>query len=204
MPEAHPNARLEALCDGVFAIAMTLLILDVKLLSTVTIASTAELWRALGQLAPSMFAFVLSFGIILITWVNHHAMMKLVTSTSAPFIYANGLLLLTVVFVPFPTGLLGAFLLTDHAAPAVVLYNAVLAAQAIAWILVSGTALRGHLTTGEGSTIAMRESMRNGYPAVALYSLLAIAAVWFPLTVALLTTMSWIFWLAFGIRMKHV
>jgi uncharacterized membrane protein len=71
MTEAPPNARLEALSDGVFAIALTLLILDVRLPEAAAITSTAALWRALQGLGPSVFAFVLSFGIILITWVNH-------------------------------------------------------------------------------------------------------------------------------------
>ena len=203
MTDAHPNARLEALCDGLFAVALTLLILDVKLPSAESIASTPELWRALRHLAPSLFAFVLSFGIILITWVNHHGMLKLVGGSSTSFIYANGFLLLTVVLLPFPTGLLGDFLGTDHASPAVVLYNAVLAVQAIAWLLVSGTALKYRLTTGERAMATMRAGNRNGYGAVALYSLLAVAALWFPLAAAVVTTLSWVFWLMFSIRIKH-
>jgi uncharacterized membrane protein len=203
MTPAHPNARLEALCDGVFAIAMTLLIIDVKLPSPESLAGTSEVWGALRHLAPSVFAFLLSFGIILITWVNHHATMRLVSGSSAPFIYANGFLLLTVVSIPFPTGLLGDFLGTEHAAPAVVLYNAVLAAVAIGWILVSGAALKDRLTTDARATATLRDGRRNGWLAFALYALLAIAAVWFPLAVAVVTTVSWIFWLVYGIRMKH-
>jgi Endosomal/lysosomal potassium channel TMEM175 len=96
MVEARPNARLEAFCDGVFAIALTLLIIDIKLPSTEGIGSTSELWRALQHLAPSVFAFVLSFGIILITWVNHQGTLELVHKSSASFIYANGFLLLCI------------------------------------------------------------------------------------------------------------
>lgn len=204
MTHAHADTRLEALCDGVFAIALTLLILDVKLPATESIASTAELWRALQHLAPSAFAFVLSFGIILITWVNHHAAMKLVAASSASFTYANGFLLLTVVSIPFSAGLLGRFLATDHAAPAVVLYDAILAVQAIGWILVSGAALRGRLTADERSSAMMRESNRNGYVAFALYLLLAVAAIWLPLVIAIVTTASWVFWLAHGIHLRRV
>jgi uncharacterized membrane protein len=200
----HPNARLEALCDGVFAIAMTLLILDVRLPSTDEITNTAELWRALRHLAPSVFAFLLSFGVILITWVNHHAVLRLVNKTSVAFMYANGFLLLTVVAIPFPTGLLGAFLQTNHAAPAVVLYNATLVLVAVGWILVSGAALRDHLTSDTGAAVTMGESARNGYFAFGLYALLAVAALWFPMPVAIVTTLSWLFWLVLGIRMKHV
>src|SRR5262245_6751053 len=112
MTPAHANARLEAFCDAVFAIALTLLILEVRLPATAHIASTADFWRALQHVLPSVFAFVLSFGIILITWVNHHAAMKLVHSSCASFIYANGFLLLAVVSIPFPTSLLGEFLWT--------------------------------------------------------------------------------------------
>jgi len=198
--EANANSRLEAFSDAVFAIAMTLLIIDVKLPSTESFASTAELWRALQRLTPSVLAFVLSFGIILITWVNHHATLKLIDRSSASFIYANGFLLLTIVFVPFPTGLLGAFLLTDHAAPAVALYNATLAAQAIGWILLTSAALKGELTKDGRSTSTMRESRRNGYIAFALYSIFSITALWLPVAIAVAATLSWIFWLALGIR----
>ena len=138
----NPNARLEAFCDGVFAIALTLLIIDVRIPVTTVIATTSDLWRALQHLLPSVFAFVLSFGIILITWVNHHEMLKLVHKSSAPFIYANGFLLLGVVFVPFPTALLGENLLTNHAAPAVVLYSATGALMAVGWALMGWTAFK--------------------------------------------------------------
>jgi uncharacterized membrane protein len=202
MSDSTGNARLEAFCDGVFAIALTLLIIDIKVPSADQVTSTAALWRALGLLAPSVFAFILSFLVILITWVNHHAALKLVTRSCASFMYANGLLLLSVVFMPFPTALLAEYLFTDHAAPGVVLYNAVTVVQAIGWILVSRTAVQNQLTRGESARATMVENGRNGYYAVGLYSALAVAAVWFPLPVAVVTTLCWIFWLVRGVRMK--
>ena len=203
MTGTRSNTRLEALCDGVFAIALTLLILDVRVPSAESITSTPQLWRALQNLTPAVFAFVLSFGIILITWVNHHAALELIGDSSAAFLYANGFLLLTVVTLPFPAGLLGDFLWTNHAAPAVVLYDAVLALQAVGWILVSGVALKGQLTRDERATTTLREGKRNGYFAFLLYAALAVLAVWIPLAVAIATTVSWGFWLALGIRMKR-
>jgi uncharacterized membrane protein len=107
MAETNTNSRLEAFCDGVFAIALTLLIIDIKIPSSVTIDTTNDVWLALKHIVPSIFSFLLSFAVILITWVNHHAALKLVNKSSPPFIYANGLLLLSVVFIPFPTALLG-------------------------------------------------------------------------------------------------
>lgn len=203
MAEANANSRLEAFCDGVFAIAMTLLVIELKLPSPESIHSSEDFWHALRHMAPQVFAFVLSFGIILITWVNHHAALKLVTRSSASFIYANGFLLLAVVSIPFPTSLLGEFLLTDHAGPAVFLYNAVLALLAIGWILLTSTALGNQLTRDEASTSTTRENRKNGFFAFALYALLSIIALWFPMTIAILTSLTWIFWLALGVRMKH-
>jgi len=203
MEEANSNARLEAFCDAVFAIALTLLIIDIKIPSAESIGSNSDLWRAIQHLAPSVYAFLLSFAIILITWVNHHGTLKLVRKSSASFVYANGFLLLTVVFIPFPTSLLGEFLLTDHAAPAVVLYDSVLAVQAIGWILTTGAALKNHLVVDEHSMSLIRRNKRSGQFAFGLYALLAVTALWFPVTVAIVTTMTWIFWLVLGIALKH-
>jgi uncharacterized membrane protein len=198
MADPHPNTRLEAFCDAVFAIALTLLIIDIKVPASEEIGTTRELWLALRHLGPSIFAFVLSFAVILITWVNHHRFFRLLNKSSGPFVYANGFLLLTVVFMPFPTALVGEYLLTDHAAPAVVIYNSVTAVQAVSWILVTGAGLR--LAKDEKSVALVHDAHRNGYFALVIYSLLALIAVWFPLTIAIVTTMLWAYWLAFSLR----
>jgi uncharacterized membrane protein len=200
VPNPHPNTRLEAFCDGVFAIAITLLVIDIKIPKSEGIGSTRELWLALGRLWPSIGAFVLSFAIILITWVNHHRFFGLVNKSSGSFVYANGFLLLTVVFMPFPTGLVGEYLLTDHVAPAVVTYNALTTVQALGWILVSGAVLRTRLAKDEKSAELVRDSHRNGYFALAVYSLLTVVAFWFPLAIAIITTALWAYWLTFSLR----
>jgi uncharacterized membrane protein len=201
--EANANARLEAFCDGVFAIALTLLIIDIRLPDIDGIHSTPELWRALRALGPAVFAFVLSFVVVFITWVNHHNALKLVNRSATSFVYANGLLLLTIVFLPFPTSLLGAFILTDHAAPAVVLYDAVLVVQALAWLLMIRSALNNQLLKNEHSRSRSLENQRNAILAMALYSLLAVTALWQPVGVAIVTTTTWVFWLVLGIRLKQ-
>jgi uncharacterized membrane protein len=76
MTETSPNSRLEAFCDGVFAIALTLLIIDIKIPSTAVIHDTTDFWLALKHIAPSICAFLLSFTIILITWVNQSYLQK--------------------------------------------------------------------------------------------------------------------------------
>jgi len=203
MAETTTSSRLEAFCDGVFAIAITLLIIDVKIPSSEKIENNADFLRALKHIVPSIFAFVLSFTIILITWVNHHNALKLGNRISSLFIYANGFLLLTVVFMPFPSSLVGEHILTDHAAPAVVLYDATMALQAVGWILITQSALKDHLGKSEKATLQIRRNGQFGYFAFALYSVFAILAIWFPLTIAAITTVTWIFWLVWGIRLKH-
>jgi TMEM175 potassium channel family protein len=198
MTDPHPNSRLEAFCDAVFAIALTLLIIDIRVPASEGIRTTRELWLALRHLAPAIVAFVVSFGVILINWVNHHRFFRLVDKSSGPFDYANGFLLLTVVSMPFPTALIGEYLLTDHAAPAVIIYNSVTAVQAVSWILVTGAAMR--LAKDEKSALLVRDGHRNGYFALVTYSLLAVVAFWFPLAIAILTTMLWVYWLTFSLR----
>ena len=203
MSETNPNARLEMFSDGVFAIALTLLIVDIKIPSSANISTTAEFWLALRHLGPSIFAFLLSFVVILITWVNHHASLELIDKSSASFIYANGFLLLTVVFIPFPTALLGDYLSTDHAAPAVVLYDSTLAFQAVAWIFLANVALRTRLLKNAKAASIMRSSRKFGYFAFTGYSLCAIIATWYPLAIAILTTLIWIIWFIRGISIKQ-
>jgi uncharacterized membrane protein len=203
MAETTSNARLEAFCDGVFAIALTLLVIELKPPPIDSIRSLPDFWHALQHRLPAVFALVLSFGIILITWINHHGTLKLVRGSTPSFMYANGFLLLSVVLIPFPTALLGEFIATDYAAPAVVLYNAVLAVQAMGWILLTGTALKNNLTSDQRAAVTMRGNNRNGYLAFALYALLAVAGFWFPLTIAIVTTATWLFWLVLGISLKH-
>ncbi|HSN10273.1 MAG TPA: TMEM175 family protein, partial [Hanamia sp.] len=157
---------------------------------------------ALKNIAPSIFAFLLSFAVVLITWVNHHNHLKLVDKSCSAFLYANGFLLLTVAFIPFPTSLLGEYLLTDHAAPAVILYEFVLSLQAIGWILISQVAVKAKLAKSEKTEKEIHKNGMFGYFACALYALCAILAIWFPLTIAAFTTLSWIFWLIFGINIK--
>ena len=169
MVETNPNGRLEAFCDGVFAIAITLLVIDLAVPAPDAVRSTPNLWAALGRMAPVVFAFVLSFLVILITWFNHTAALRLVDKSTPAFVYANGLLLLTVAIVAFPTALLGEYILTDYAAPAVVIYNAVAALQAATWVLVTEAALRGKLTRNETATASMRVNCRNGYFGFGLY-----------------------------------
>jgi uncharacterized membrane protein len=100
-----PN-RLEAFSDGVFAIAITLLVLEIG----VPEAGHGGLWDALLDEWPSFAAFLVSFFVIGIIWVNHHAVIDHIKRANRPMLFLNLLLLFSVAFIPFPTALLAEHL----------------------------------------------------------------------------------------------
>ena len=104
------TGRVEAFSDGVFAIAITLLILEIKVPKLSHDSDPAALAAELLGLWPSYLAFLLSFFAILIMWINHHGLFSLVRRVNPGFLYANGFLLLLISFVPFPTSVLAEYL----------------------------------------------------------------------------------------------
>jgi uncharacterized membrane protein len=92
-----PKHRLESFSDGVFAIVITLLILNVHL------DRDQELTlQSLASLGPEMLAFALTFVIVGVYWVSHHSMMHMIKAVDRRLLWLNLLLLLAVVFIPFP------------------------------------------------------------------------------------------------------
>jgi hypothetical protein len=97
--------RIEAFSDGVFAVAITLLVLNFK----VTGLSASELRsQVLGQW-PHLLAYILSFVIVGVYWVAHHTLFHFVARTSRALLWLNNFFLMTVAFLPFPAGLLGEY-----------------------------------------------------------------------------------------------
>ncbi|HLK60642.1 MAG TPA: TMEM175 family protein [Chthonomonadaceae bacterium] len=103
------TGRVEAFSDGVFAIAITLLILDIKVPHPQELG-TQTLLTALQQQWPTFLAYFTSFATILVMWVNHHRVFTHIRRTNTPFMFLNGLLLLCVSFVPFPTALIAEYI----------------------------------------------------------------------------------------------
>src|SRR3954463_8399100 len=98
------TARLEAFSDGVFAVAITLLILEVN------IPAGENLWHQLKEEWPSFASFFVSFWVIGIIWVNHHGVLDHLKRADRGVLYLNLFVLLTVVFIPFSTALMAEHL----------------------------------------------------------------------------------------------
>ncbi|MEI6121986.1 MAG: TMEM175 family protein [Bacteroidota bacterium] len=103
------TTRVEAFSDGVFAIALTLLILGIKVPDFGDFATNHQLFHALLKLWPSFLAFILSFAAVLIMWINHHGFFKYLRKINSFFLIANGLLLLAVTFINYPTAILARY-----------------------------------------------------------------------------------------------
>ena len=97
--------RLEAFSDGVFAIVITLLILDIRLPNV----SYEHLPQAIWDIMPNIGAYALSFVVIGIYWVMHHFYLDDLKKTDGVFLWMNILLLLFISFIPFPTSLIGRY-----------------------------------------------------------------------------------------------
>lgn len=109
--ERKETGRIEAFSDGVFAIAITLLVLAIKVPKAADLGAGGSLLSALLGLWPHYLAFVTSFATIFAMWVNHHRIFTFVQRSDHFFLYWNGLLLLLITFLPFPTTLLAEYLL---------------------------------------------------------------------------------------------
>ena len=121
MIAASDTTRLEAFSDGVFAIAITLLVLDLKVPRE--IAEGPSLGHVLLAQWPGYLAFVTSFLTILIMWVNHHRMFTLIGRCDHRLLFYNGLLLMGITLVPFPTSLVADSLRHDGERTAALVYN---------------------------------------------------------------------------------
>jgi uncharacterized membrane protein len=130
------SRRVEAFSDGVFAIAITLLVLDLTVPPRDR-TPPGELAAALGHEWPAYFAYLVSFLIIGIIWVNHHTVFVKVKLVDRLVLFANLALLLVVSAIPFPTHLLAEYLTAgrdSHVAAAV--YSATMLAMGLAYALL--------------------------------------------------------------------
>ena len=124
--------RLEAFSDGVFAIAITLLIIEI---GVPTVTSDESLSFELRHLWPEYGAYVLSFVTIGIYWANHNSFFKMFVRTDHYFLMLNVFFLMAVAFIPFPTAVLGEYLDDDpQRKAAVAFYIFGLALPATGWL----------------------------------------------------------------------
>jgi TMEM175 potassium channel family protein len=172
--------RLEAFSDGVFAIAITLLVLDIHVPDPST---TADLAQQLGSQWPSYVAYGVSFLTIGIIWINHHAMLRRIKAIDHEILILNLLLLLCVGVLPFTTALMAAYLKESEGETlAAAIYAGSFLLMSVVFAAMNWTILfrKDHLLAGPIDAATRRTIITRGVAGLLPYLAATILAVLSP------------------------
>jgi len=168
-------ARLETFADGVFAIAATLLVLNVE----VPELHDRSLAHELVRLWPAYVGYAVSFLTIGIIWVNHHTVLRLLSGVDRTFLFINVFFLLCIAFIPFPTRLLATYVRTDDGSAAAVAYGITLTTTALFFNLMWRYAIGagGRLLRVDADRREVDGITRSYRPGVPLYATATIVGM---------------------------
>jgi uncharacterized membrane protein len=168
--------RVEAFSDGVFAIAATLLVLDVRVTGTHLGAELRHIW-------PSYAAYAVSFVTIGIMWVNHHTVMEQVGRCDRRFLMLTVFLLMFIAFVPFPTRLVAEHMRDDQLKPAAVLYGITMTGTAVFYNLLWFYAANSRrLLSADADDAVVRGISRSYRPGPWIYLAATLVSLLSPVT----------------------
>jgi uncharacterized membrane protein len=178
------TARVEAFSDGVFAIAITLLILDVRVPS----ANAGNLAAALLRQWPMYAAFLISFSFIGIMWVNHHRLFNHIRRCDNRLMFLNLLLLLGVTVVPFPTALIAAHYNAADRTTSAAVFNGTYFMIAIFFNILWHHAVRGELL--DSATREAADSISRQYAVGPVSYLVCFGLTWVSVPASLLANIA--------------
>ncbi|HEY7208292.1 MAG TPA: TMEM175 family protein [Gaiellaceae bacterium] len=182
--EQAGTTRLQTFSDGVFAIAATLLVLELS----VDTADGPRLGHALLELWPSYLAYVTSFLTIGIIWMNHHTCVETMARVDRVLLFLNTVLLLIVAFLPFPTRLVAQFLDAPGEQTAVYAYDATFVAMSVVYNSWWRYASRGRRLIADGVPDSRIRAISRAFdPGVPIYAATLLVAVFSPLASVFLT-----------------
>jgi len=185
--EEKETGRIEAFSDGVFAIAITLLILDIKVPHMRDLTSAGGLVQALLGLWPAYIAYLISFATILIIWVNHHRIFNYIKRSDDAFLFLNGFLLFLVVFIPFPTALLSEYLTSQYAHIVSAIYSGTFLMVAVALQLLWRHAAKDKRLISRNADHCFISNISKQYrygPPLYLLALM-LSFIWAPASIAM-------------------
>ena len=177
------TSRIEAFSDGVFSIAATLLVLELK-----PPPPTLLFWQGIAAQWPGFASFLLSFLFIGIMWINHHRLFTHVRRSDDFLMLSNLLLLLGVVWIPYPTSLMAQALTSGRLREAAILYNGSYFVIALLFNLLLFSCIRGGLVDRQYS--AVRNIARSFALGPILYGL-CFAATWWNVHISLAMNAAW-------------
>ena len=176
------TSRLELFADAIFAIAATLLVIDVSVN-----APGGELGAALEHAWPQYAAYAVSFLIIGIWWVNHHVCMVLIDRADRTFLFANIALLMCIAFLPFPTKLVADHLRDDGVRAATITYGLTMTAASICFAFFWYYAAIGRRLIAETTDQSVVSGLsRRMLPGLPINAGATLVAFWSPYTALVL------------------
>jgi len=175
------TGRVEAFSDGVFAIAITLLVLEIR----VPDGAEGQLWRELLAIWPSYAAYAISFLTIGVMWLHHHHLMMFLVAVDRGLLYRNLALLAMIGFLPFPTALLAQYA-TGHGSTdqrtAVAAYGLTMIMLSFTYALLwDGVHRSQRLCTDDADAAVIRTSRHRAMMAILWYWAATAVAVLAPL-----------------------
>jgi len=182
------TARLETFSDGVFAIAATLLVLELSVRQ-----AHGDLGSELLHLWPSYLAYATSFLTIGIIWVNHHAIFELIGRADRTLLFVNTLFLLVVAFIPFPTRLVAHYLTGADERAAVLAYDCTLLLMAVLYNVLWRYP-RARLLRADAPPAAVAAIDRSFAPGVPIYLIVLGVAFASPTASVVLTLAAAVFY----------
>lgn len=189
------TARIEAFSDAVFAIAVTLLVLELHVPEFNIGSNPSALLKELSSQWPTYIAFVISFFSIFIIWVNHHKVFKQIYKRNTGLMFANGLILFLVSLVSYPSALLARFYLSDSKQLSVTIYTGMFVLVNIAFNLLwqQSTKDKSLLRPGisDEAIKQLRNNYRYGFPT---YLGAFIISFFYPDTALVICILLWIYW----------
>ena len=195
----NETSRIEAYSDGIFSIAATLLVLELK-----PPAPDLPFWQGVLHQWPGYASFLLSFLYIGIVWINHHRLFSHIRRSDEVLLAANLLLLLGVVWIPYPTSLMAQSVATGQIRAAAIFYNGSYLALSIAFNLLLQVSIRRKLVDCDPASIS---AIYRYYMTGTLLSALCFAVCWWsvPLSLMLNGSMALYFLISPGVSFtRHV
>jgi uncharacterized membrane protein len=204
--EEKESARLEAFSDGVFAFAITLLVLGVAVPSAKTASSTRDVLAAVLEARHAYFALLVTFATVYVMWMTHHAMFRSVRHVDGAILLANGAVLLLISSCAFPTALLAEYMDKPAAGLAAAFYAGYFLLVNVAFVLL-GAAISRSLRVDEmpRTDLRLRQVRLRARWGFSLYLAAGLAALWSPPVAIAICAALWVFWgwVAFA-RHRHV
>lgn len=194
LDEPNETARLETFADGVMAIAITLLILEVDV---PRIGPGGSLGAALGEQWPSYVAYFVSFITIGVIWVNHHHLFGVIMRTNHTFLVLNVLFLMTIAALPWPTALVAEHIRDDEARTlAAVIYGGTMTMIAVMFNAVWRYAVSGlrlvPASVDRNELRRINRSYLSGPLTYAAATLIALANAWVSLAIFAALALYWL------------